>query len=55
MCDVELPNAGEISYPVFLHGFLHNLILGLPYPGKFPYRVKSSIHRSSYFFERNNN
>ena len=43
MGDVELPNPGKFPYPIFLHGFIHNLILGLLYPGKSPYPEKSSI------------
>ena len=50
MCDVELPNPGKFPYPIFLHGFIHNLILGRPYPEKYPYPEKDSITQVYIFF-----
>ena len=61
VCNFELPNTGKFPYyrkfPYhgFLQGFLHDLIIGLPYPGKAPYPVKAPIRKSTHFFERNNN
>ena len=55
VCDFELPNPENFPYPSFLQEFIHNLIPGLPYPGKFPYHVKISICKSVYLLERNNN
>ena len=55
--DVELPNPGNFPYPGCLQGFLHALILGLPYPvkfpctGLFPYPVKSLMLKSMYFLK----
>ena len=37
VCDDELTNTGNFPYPGFIQGFLHDSILGLPYPGKFQY------------------
>ena len=55
VCDVELPNAVNFLYPVFIQGIIHNLIPNIPYNGKFPYPVKYSIYKSTYLFKRNNN
>ena len=55
LCDFELPNPEKKLYPSFLQIFLHDLILYIPYPGKFPYPIKSSILKSAYFFESGNN
>ena len=58
---LKIPYSGKFPYPVFLQGYIQNLIPGLPYPGnfpnlgKFPYPVKASIHKSAYFSESNNN
>ena len=51
----NFPYPGKVPHPGFLQGFLHDLILGLLYPGKSPYPVKDSIWKSAYFFESNNN
>ena len=62
MCDVELPNPGMFSYsgksscPGFLQEFLHDLILGLSYPGNLPHpgnlpcTTKDSMRKSAYVF-----
>ena len=55
VCDVELPNHGNFQDPGFLQGFIQNLILGLPYPGRFPYPFKYSSYKSAFNFEINNN
>ena len=55
----KIPLSWKFLYHEFLQGFLHNLLPGLPYPGKFPfpgnspYPYKSSI-RKSIFFKSNN-
>ena len=66
VCDVELPNPVKFTNTGFLQGFLDNLIPGLLYPIKLQYilenllilffnPVKSSIRKSVYLNERNNN
>ena len=61
VCDIELPNPRNFTYPGkfiysgVLQEFLHDLILGLPYPGKLPYLVKTSILKSVYLFKINYN
>ena len=44
----------NFSYAGFLQEFIHNLILGLPYSGKFTYPVKISIRKSAYCSESSN-
>ena len=59
VCDVELPNSGKFSYteffpyPGFLQVFLQDLIIGIPYPGKYLYSFKYPIRKSAYLFEIN--
>ena len=55
VCGDELPYPVKFPYPGYLQVFMHNLILGIQYPGKFSYPVKVSKHKSAYFFERNKN
>ena len=63
MCGAEFPNPVKSPYPrnftfpVFLHGFIHYLILSLPCPGKIPslvkftHPVKDSILTSAFVFK----
>ena len=46
---VVLPHPIKFYYPVNLQEFLLELITGLNYPVKFPYPVKASMRKSSYF------
>ena len=54
VCDVYIPNPGNVLFPGFLQGFIHYLIPVIPYPGNFPYSGKlpypviSSIRKFTY-------
>ena len=55
VCGVCFPILENFHIPGFLQLFQHKLMLGLSYPGKFPYSIKTSILKSAYLFERNKN
>ena len=54
MGDVELPYPVKFPYPVNIHEYLRNLVIGRPDPVKFYYPDKASVHNSEYFFESKN-
>ena len=52
---VKFTHPVKFTYSVNVQELTRALILGLAYTTIFPYLVKYSVHKSTYFLENNNN